>query len=71
MKKTCIFCEHFRVETGDPGYSELTPGYSWSMSCCKGKWSFDPDRDGLKEYRKILTTAEKCDSFKEAEDQTL
>jgi len=58
--KTCLLCHHFHLNAGDRGYSEMTPGYDFSMECEKKVWEwdqFDTDEDA---FRKMLTTAEGC-----------
>lgn len=43
--KACIACEHFSIDMGEDGYSELTPGYPGRIECMKGR--FSPVREGI------------------------
>jgi hypothetical protein len=35
--RRCWWCKHFRLDFGDFGYSEYTPGYPSSADCYAGK----------------------------------
>ncbi len=70
MKRLCLFCKNFTVNTGDPGYSEETPGYDWGMECYKQKWTLDSYSITTDGYRKIMLTAETCDSFDPIETES-
>jgi len=34
-ERLCLFCTNFSWESGDAGWSELTPGYDASIECSK------------------------------------
>ena len=36
--KLCFFCKHFDFDGGEPGYSEMTPGYGMHLKCGIGVW---------------------------------
>jgi len=59
MEKICCFCKHFYLDMGDPGYSELTPGYEGSVECLKGHWKMRTF-DTVETYRENILTAKKC-----------
>jgi hypothetical protein len=40
-ERICINCAHFRVDSAEPHYSELTPGSNWDMYCKRNHWTFD------------------------------
>ena len=61
--KACWFCPHFHYSNSDPGYSEMTPGSDFGMSCVKGKWDFDSDVDGQEEFGRKLMTANTCEHY--------
>jgi len=67
--KICLFCVHFDMNTGEPDWSDITPGSDFSMDCAKNKWtSIDVyDRCSIEEYRTIMLKAEKCDEFSPVE----
>jgi hypothetical protein len=59
--KLCIFCDHCRLDLGDYGYSEYTPGGPGEFSCWKGVWNIQFDSD--KDYRELISHAETCEHF--------
>ena len=61
--KNSIFCDKFRFNTGDYGYSEYTPGTDASMDCMKSVWDFNFMEDSHEEFVKTLRTAETCEHF--------
>ena len=61
--KLCWFCEHFYYSQGTPDYSDLTPGSSFSMSCEKQHWNFDPYETSQEEFGKMLSSARDCPDF--------
>lgn len=60
--KTCLFCEHYYISVGSPGYSEYTPGSDFSMDCNKGHWDFK-QYDTEAHYRGCLVTAQSCPDY--------
>jgi len=63
--RICWSCEHIRFETGEPGYSEYTPGSEMSLECGKSYWELDNCEDGLAEFKAKLMSAERCADFQE------
>jgi hypothetical protein len=67
-KKNCIMCKHWEFDSGEPDYSEWTPGENWSMHCKKSVWdTYGSGYISQSEFRKFLLTANKCDKYQEAE----
>lgn len=62
-EKICINCIHFMVSEETGGYSEMTPGISFSMYCKKDKWELDGS-SSEEEYRNSLLKARKCPEIK-------
>lgn len=62
----CVFCSNFDLDMGSPGYSELTPGYSGSISCTKGRWSMSTYGDA-DEYRDYIKMAVNCNDYKQVD----
>lgn len=54
-KRTCVLCKHFLFDAGHADYSDVTPGYDWSMEC-----NIHLDRDGK---RIILAEGEFLPSY--------
>lgn len=65
MEKLCIMCKHFYFESGDPDYSEVTPGYDATMGCHKNLITIDLMSDNTESYRKSLLIAEACPEYKD------
>jgi hypothetical protein len=63
--KLCVFCKHFYLDMGHPGYSELTPGYSASIECLKDHWNMS-NRDDTSTYREHIIKAETCPDYDSA-----
>lgn len=61
--KTCLECKYLNVASGDPGYSEYTPGYEWAMECSKDVWSIDPWSASTDQFRQWMRSAETCSKF--------
>lgn len=61
--RICWLCEHVRFETGDAGYSEMTPGTDFDLCCGRDYWDFNQFEDGLTEFRDKLKSAEVCADF--------
>jgi hypothetical protein len=61
--RICWLCQHVYFSQGSPGYSDLTPGYDFELSCGKQFWEFDSHMDGLDEFREKLESAERCAAF--------
>lgn len=62
--KNCLYCKHFYLYAGSPGYSEWTPGSTGSIECLKGLWKMD-DCDDTDGYRRKMETAQTCDKFED------
>lgn len=65
MEKICLFCEHFYLSTGEPGYSDMTPGSDMTIRCLKGYWDVDNYEDTTETYRQKLLTAKTCKDYKQ------
>jgi hypothetical protein len=63
MEKICLFCKHFYFSTGDPGYSDMTPGEDMHILCLKVYWYIDNYEDTTETYRQKLLTAKMCKDF--------
>ena len=63
--KNCIFCKHFDIDLGSPGYSEYTPGSCGIAGCDKRHWNMTGDGNCREEFRLNLLKAETCPDFKE------
>ena len=61
--KLCWWCKHFRYDTGDGGYSEMTPGYEMTMRCNKDHWDFDTLETSEDEFRNMIHHAVDCKDF--------
>lgn len=61
-ERLCIYCKHFSIDLGEPGYSEYTPGSDFSIDCRKKKWEFNPFGSET-EYRLCIVAAQKCDEY--------
>ena len=69
-EKLCVFCKNWDFNGGDPGYSELTPGYDASMRCAKRMWDHPAGKrktpfylyqiSNAASFREIIRTAETC-----------
>ncbi len=60
IEKLCLFCEHFYFNTGDPDWSDVTPGDDAEMGCNKGVITLDLFDDTLTSYRQKIMTAQNC-----------
>lgn len=63
MTPNCIFCKSFYFRTGQPAYSEWTPGGDAEMGCQKSLMEIDFWDDDTDSFRKALRTAETCPEF--------
>jgi hypothetical protein len=54
-------------DPGDPGYSEMTPGYAWFSHCLKGHWEMRGYDVTMDEYRSNLLRANQCKDFEPVE----
>ena len=62
--RLCWFCREFWWSNASPGYSELTPGFDFSVSCNRDHWRFDSFTTSAEDFRKMLETAKTCPDFK-------
>ncbi len=58
----CFYCKHWRIDFGEPGYSEWTPGYSGDTECIKDHWRLDYAASA-DDFRKEILRAGTCPSF--------
>ena len=64
--RVCWSCKYFLFQGGEPDRSDITPGYEGSLVCSKEVWKSEMrDIDHADDLRKLLTTAEWCDKFKQ------
>jgi hypothetical protein len=61
---SCARCEHFYFRLAEPGYSEVTPGSDFSMSCNRNRWTFDTFEASREDFHRIMIAAEKCPDYK-------
>lgn len=61
----CWSCEYLDFSSGEPHYSDDTPGSDFRLECGKGYWEFRNCDDGLDEFREKLQSASKCGSFEQ------
>ena len=66
MGKLCLYCKHFYLTTGEPGYSEMTPGSDFDMSCDRRHWEFAPHDQSQEEFKRTLETGLTCKDFTKA-----
>ena len=59
----CLWCKHYYLSLGSPGYSEYTPGSDFSMDCEKSHWRFK-EHDSEARYRDCILTALRCPDYK-------
>ena len=61
-EKLCIFCRNFRFDSGEPDYSDQTPGWDAIIECGKGHWSMNNcvSRD---QFRDAILGAAKCKDY--------
>lgn len=62
-ERLCWWCKYFSYSNQTPGYSELTPGYEFEMSCLKGVWELDTYNTSEQEFRKMISFAKSCADF--------
>lgn len=62
-ERICIFCKYFYMVTGQPDYSDWTPGNEMEIGCIKGYWAVDNYVDDEVSYRDKLLTAGDCDNW--------
>lgn len=62
--RICWLCEYIYFSNGSPGYSDMTPGYDATLSCTKDYWEVNFFDDSLEEFRKKITSAERCADFR-------
>jgi hypothetical protein len=64
LEKLCLWCSHFYLDTGSPGYSEYTPGSDFTMTCFKHHWEYGYGRFKTEEhYRACLISAQVCPDY--------
>jgi len=63
IPRTCILCEHFDFDGGEPDYSEYTPGANWSCECIKGHFLMSGLGVNHADFREALLQAVDCADF--------
>jgi hypothetical protein len=67
--RLCYNCQYMDFDTGEPDWSEVTPGSNGHMECYKGHWqiqfksSWDMRSDGSSILRECLETANHCEDY--------
>lgn len=69
--KNCLFCKKFMYYSGQPDYSEMTPGSNVEIGCSvvvRGRhlWEFSY-LDSEDEFRANMTRAETCELYEQRE----
>jgi hypothetical protein len=62
-EKLCLWCKHFYLDVGSPGYSEYTPGSDFEMDCRKNHWEYRGVSGTEDEYRACLISALVCPDY--------
>lgn len=65
--RTCWNCSQIYFSTGEPGYSEYTPGSDMELFCRRDYWEVS-DIDSMGSSREKFATAEKCGDYKDYRD---
>lgn len=63
--RTCILCKHFEFISGEPGYSEFTPGSDAYINCHKGVFYENLNNIYIDGYRECMLKANSCAHYKE------
>ncbi len=66
--RLCVFCKHFNLDMGDPGYSEMTPGYDAIIECCRNHWEMS-QMDDVSDYRKNIERAQTCPDYRHYDER--
>lgn len=61
--RVCWSCTHIHYSRGSEGYSEVTPGWDFELSCSKDYWELNQFEDELQIFRDKITQAEWCTDF--------
>jgi hypothetical protein len=69
MEKNCLFCKHFRFATGEPDWSEVTPGHDIEIGCKEDIWELDNYIDTETSFRRKMLTAKSCDQYEERDKE--
>ena len=59
-KQSCLGCKFFKVDVAIADWSDFTPGYSYSLSCGRGVWLFDPYEASTEGLRLIMSSSILC-----------
>lgn len=60
--KCCVDCKHFQVYTGEPGWSETTPGSAFTMQCMQQRFRYE-EYGSEEHYRSCIISARRCTDF--------
>ena len=64
--RLCVFCKHFDITDGEPGYSEWTPGSDMRIGCGKYLWSVENmETGGPEKFRVEIKRAATCGEWQE------
>lgn len=61
--KSCLECEHWDLDPGEPNYSEYTPGYPMNIRCIKSSEWNSRDWDIEEDMQRDMLRAETCSDF--------
>jgi hypothetical protein len=66
--RLCLLCEHWSFSPGDPGWSEVTPGWDATCECTRGHWALDMIQDNQDTFREKMQSATTCEEFEAANE---
>ena len=59
----CVNCRWFQYTTGEPHYSELTPGSDITIGCLKNHWRHENTETTAFQFQKYMNSANDCPDF--------
>ena len=62
-RSSCLFCKHFKVHTGRPEYSTLTPGIDMDILCVENIWRIEPLKDDEETFQQKMMVSRGCNKF--------
>ncbi len=64
MDRLCLFCTHFFLDAGEPGYSEYTPGSNFTCGCYMRHWDIEEyDGTGTYNFFNFMRSAINCKDY--------
>lgn len=61
--RLCLYCKHWTIYEGSPGYSADTPGWDMEIFCGKKHWRLQNDGTSGQSFREAMETAKTCPDF--------